>query len=219
MNGYLTQSDIVGWLEHFGSQIEEKQSRLDELDAATGHGEHGANLSRGVAAMRTVLVESAYADVQALFDAVGMAIVNSVGGASGALYGTLFLRLSDVGVDRVTLELDQLATGFASAAEGIAELGRCAPGDKTMLDALHPAVVALAGGGPSTALTDARRRAAVAAEEGRDSTAEMLARVGRGSYLGDRSLGHLDAGASSMAQLFRSLSETADAAAGAVSVR
>ena len=116
MSDPLTQMDIIRWLRHFGAWIEEQQSQLDELDAAIGDGEHGANLCRGITAMRTVLDERTFADVQALFDAIGMAIVNSVGGASGALYGTLFLRLSDVGADRSTLELDQLAAGLSSAA-------------------------------------------------------------------------------------------------------
>ena len=203
----LTQADIERWLRHFAAAVERRRTELDELDAATGDGEHGSNLCRGVEALSLVLDSRQFADVQEQLLAVGMAIVNSVGGASGALYGSLFLRLSDVGDGRSALRVDELAEGFASAADGIAELGRSSPGDKTLLDALHPAVVALSGNA-ATGLVDALHRAAAAAEEGRDATAAMLARVGRGSYLGDRSLGHVDAGATSMAQLFRSLYET-----------
>jgi dihydroxyacetone kinase-like protein len=201
----LSLDDLRAWLEHFGATVTSQQAVLDELDSATGDGEHGSNLVRGVAAMRGVL-EGEFPDARAFLDAVGMAIVNSVGGASGALYGTVFLRLSDEGEGTTTLDLDRLTRGLASAAAGIGELGRTQPGDKTLLDAIAPAVAALrtaAAAGPD--LAEATRQAAVAAEAGRDATAEMLARVGRGSYLGDRSLGHVDAGATSMAQLFRSL--------------
>jgi dihydroxyacetone kinase-like protein len=205
MTTALSTEDLRRWLDHFGSAVLVRADELDELDAATGDGEHGSNLKRGVEALKPVLAET-YGDARALLDAVGMAIVNSVGGASGALYGTVFLRLSDEGdgVDR--LDLPRLSRGFASAASGIGELGRTQPGDKTLLDAIAPAVEALQRSEAAGAdLAQATEQAAAAAEAGRDATAAMTARVGRGSYLGDRSLGHVDAGATSMAQLFRSL--------------
>lgn len=201
---HLSIDDLRAWLEHFGAAVVSQQAVLDELDSATGDGEHGSNLVRGVAAMRDVLGDD-FPDVRALLEAVGMAIVNSVGGASGALYGTVFLRLSDEGAVTDRLDLTHLTRGLASAADGIGELGRTQEGDKTLLDALLPAVRALRDAGADVDLPEALARAAVAAEAGRDATADMLARVGRGSYLGDRSLGHVDAGATSMAQLIRSL--------------
>lgn len=202
----LSLDDLRSWLGHFGTAIASQEALLNELDSATGDGEHGSNLVRGVEAMQCVLREDGQADARSLLDSVGMAIVNSVGGASGALYGTLFLRLSDEGAEVAHLGLARLTKGFASAVVGISELGRAQPGDKTLIDAIHPAVLALreadAGDWDLASATEA---AALAAEAGRDATAAMLARVGRGSYLGDRSLGHIDAGATSMAQLFRSL--------------
>lgn len=208
----LTLDDLRSWLEHFGAAVVSQEPTLNELDSATGDGEHGSNLARGVEAMRRVLREGEYADVRSLLDAVGMAIVNSVGGASGALYGTVFLRLSDVGAGTPRIDLSQLTNGFASAAAGISELGRAKPGDKTLLDAIHPAVQALRDAGAvDPDLRIAAEVAALAAEAGRDATADMLARVGRGSYLGDRSIGHIDAGATSMAQLFRSLQAVTEA--------
>lgn len=205
----LSLGDLRAWLDHFGAAIAAQEAALNELDSATGDGEHGSNLARGVDAMRRALDEGSFADAQSLLSAVGMAIVNSVGGASGALYGTVFLRLSDVGAGTTHLDLPRLTNGFASAAAGISELGRTQPGDKTLLDAIHPAVQALQDSlAASSDLATAAQAAALAAEAGRGSTADMPARVGRGSYLGDRSLGHIDAGATSMAQLFRSLHAT-----------
>jgi dihydroxyacetone kinase-like protein len=202
----LSLGDLRGWLEHFAAAVVAQEATLNQLDSATGDGEHGSNLARGVDAMQRVLDEGSFADAQALLSAVGMAVVNSVGGASGALYGTVFLRLSDVGAGTAHIDLQRLTDGFTSAAAGISELGRTQPGDKTLLDAIHPAVRALeASMAASSEMPAALEAAALAAEAGRDSTADMQARVGRGSYLGDRSLGHVDAGATSMAQLFRSL--------------
>ncbi|GAB6983886.1 dihydroxyacetone kinase subunit DhaL [Nocardioides pyridinolyticus] len=212
MTNALSTEDLRRWLDHFGAAVLAQADELDELDSATGDGEHGSNLKRGVEALEPVLADSAYDDVRALLDAVGMAVVNSVGGASGALYGTVFLRLSDEGdgVDR--LDLARLSRGFASAAAGIGELGRTQPGDKTLLDAIAPAVEALQRAEATGAdLTTATEQAAAAAAAGRDATAAMTARVGRGSYLGDRSMGHVDAGATSMAQLFQSLHAVAAA--------
>jgi dihydroxyacetone kinase-like protein len=207
----LSLNELRAWLDHFGTAVVSHQERLDELDSATGDGEHGSNLVRGVIAVREVL-EGDFPDARAFLDAVGMAVVNSVGGASGALYGTLFLRVSDEGDGTAFLDLAQLTRGFASAAAGIGELGRSGPGDKTLLDAISPAVAALlAATAAGLDLVEATRVAALAAEEGRDATAGMQARVGRGSYLGDRSIGHVDAGATSMAQLFRSLHAVASA--------
>ncbi len=163
--------------------------------------------------MRKVLRDDRFADIREQLDAVAMALVNSVGGASGALYGTFFLRLSAVGEGRSTLDLAALTTGLGSALAGIRELGGSSPGDKTLVDALHPAVAELESPTRSADLLTALDRAATAAEEGRNATAGMVARMGRGSYLGDRSRGHVDAGATSMALLFRCLHRSAEAAA------
>ena len=205
----VTLETLSSWLDTFAIEVLARRDELDTLDAATGDGEHGSNLGQGMDAVRRLLRDRTFDDVQEMFECVGMAVVNSVGGASGALYGTLFLRFSDSGAGRTSLSLDLVTQGFASGMAGIMELGRCAPGDKTLLDALHPGVAALtaAQGHPlASALADA----AQAAGEGRDGTEHMQARRGRGSYLGERSLGHVDAGATSMALLFRSLSRVVE---------
>ncbi|MFG2056151.1 dihydroxyacetone kinase subunit DhaL [Micromonospora sp. NPDC048930] len=214
MTAELSKDAVTVWLEHFCVEVIAAEFRLNELDSATGDGEHGSNLSQGAAAVRALLREREFGDVQEQLSTVAMALVNSVGGASGALYGAFFLRLSDVGEGRDALDLARLADGLGSALAGIRELGGSAPGDKTMVDAIHPAVTTLQS--PDTqarGLVEALDCAATAAEEGRDATAGMVARMGRGSYLGDRSRGHVDAGATSMALLFRCLHAGAEATA------
>jgi dihydroxyacetone kinase-like protein len=203
----LRESDLRTWIESFANVVLRERDRLDELDSAIGDGEHGSNLAQGMSAVLTLLRDSEFTDLREMFDAIGMTIVNSVGGASGALYGTLFLRFSDAGDGRQELDLGILTAAFASGMAGMMELGRTKAGDKTMLDAIHPAVEALSSARDGS-LALALERAAQAATQGRDATAAMLARRGRGSYLGDRSLGHVDAGATSMAALFQALSDT-----------
>ncbi|GAA1567516.1 dihydroxyacetone kinase subunit DhaL [Dactylosporangium maewongense] len=213
MTTTLSQGTVTTWLERFCAEVIAAESHLNELDAATGDGEHGSNLAQGAAAVRALLKDREFGDVQDQLAAVAMAIVNSVGGASGALYGTFFLRLSDVGEGRSALDLAALTEGLRSALAGIRELGGSAPGDKTLLDAIHPAVTELESSATRPAdLLTALDRAAAAAEHGRDATASMVARMGRGSYLGDRSRGHVDAGATSMAMLLRCLHVSAEEA-------
>jgi phosphoenolpyruvate---glycerone phosphotransferase subunit DhaL len=203
----LSMATLSDWLRRFSDAVLSSEAALNELDAATGDGEHGSNLAQGARAVGTLLDhDEPFTDVREQFAAVGMAIVNSVGGASGALYGTFFLRLSDVGAGRTDLDVDALTTGLVSALSGMRELGGAAPGDKTLIDALHPAVAALRDHRRERAdLLETLALAASAAEQGRDATAGMRARIGRGSYLGERSLGHVDAGATSMAMLLRCL--------------
>nr|WP_296064639.1 dihydroxyacetone kinase subunit DhaL [uncultured Actinoplanes sp.] len=210
----LSQDAVNGWLERFCAQIVAAEDHLNQLDAATGDGEHGSNLRQGATAVRALLRERSFVDLQEQLTAVGMAVVNSVGGAGGALYGTFFLRLSDVGEGRTALDLAALTEGLGWALAGIRELGGSAPGDKTLVDAIQPAVTELnSPAGRSGGLVAALDRAATAAERGRDATAAMVARTGRGSYLGDRSRGHVDAGATSMAMLLRCLHASAGEAA------
>lgn len=203
----LTQDELRRWVETFADAVLRDTDYLDQLDSATGDGEHGSNLSQGMSAVLTLLRGSEFSDIREMFEAIGMTIVNKVGGASGALYGTLFLRFSDVGDGRDELDLNSLVQAFSSGLAGIMELGNTVPGDKTMVDAIHPAVQALASA-RDVPMPEAVARAARAAAEGRDATTSMLARRGRGTYLGDRSVGHMDAGATSMAALFQALSGT-----------
>jgi dihydroxyacetone kinase-like protein len=195
-------SFVIAWVREFARVIGENAQRLTDLDAAIGDADHGINMDRGMTAVLGSLDEATPADMSALCKQVGMTLVKSVGGASGPLYGTFFLRMAAAlgagdGVD---------AAGFAKAlragVEGVVQRGRAEAGDKTMFDALSPALDALdaalaSGSGLAAALADAT----VAAEKGRDATESMVARKGRASYLGQRSVGHVDPGATSSAML------------------
>ncbi len=197
------------WLEEFSKIVISLEDHLNELDAAVGDGEHGSNLSNGAKALLQGFPNFKSRTLGEFFEDAGMTIINSVGGASGALYGTLFLRLSDVTSNYQEADLTLISQAFDSSLSGIMELGRVKPGDKTLVDALEPAVTSMrASVKNSENLLTAMIKAHYAAELGCSSTANMEARKGRGSYQGDRSIGHIDPGATSMAALFGALSNT-----------
>jgi dihydroxyacetone kinase-like protein len=178
--------------------LDENREELTALDAAIGDADHGTNMDRGMSAV----VASLDGDtIGAVCKQAGMTLVRTVGGASGPLYGTFWLRFG-VAAGEVT-ELD--AAGFAAAMraglDGVVARGKAEHDDKTMFDALAPAVQAIESGGTLPAAADA-------ADKGRDATIEMLARKGRASYLGERSVGHQDPGATSAALLIRAAATT-----------
>lgn len=205
------------WLLSFAEEILQNEDYLNELDTATGDGEHGSNMANGMQVLQEYFTTPQPPELGVFFENVGMAIVNSVGGASGALYGTLFLRLSNLFDSKTSIDLVSLGVAFSSASDGIIELGRVKPGDKTLLDTLYPTVISLRESVDNDeelhyALSNAKKAAA----GGRESTFAMEARKGRGSYQGQRSIGHYDPGATSMALLFKTLSDTFSALGGAV---
>ncbi len=195
-------SFLTGWVREFARVIGENAQYLTDLDAAIGDADHGVNMDRGMTAVLGALDEAAPSDMSALCKQVGMTLVKSVGGASGPLYGTFFLRMAGaLGAD-ASVDAADFAKALRAAVEGVVQRGRAEAGDKTMFDALAPALDALdaaltSGGGLAAALADA----ALAAEKGRDATESMVARKGRASYLGQRSVGHVDPGATSAAML------------------
>jgi dihydroxyacetone kinase-like protein len=193
---------VRAWLVAFAQEVADHRELLTQLDSAIGDADHGANLDRGLVAVVAALDGVDQAVPGELLKTTGMTLVSTVGGASGPLYGTLFLRMSGSAGDADTLDPSQFAAALRAGLEGVVARGRAQSGDKTMYDALAPACDALdeaiAGG---MGLSDALDRAAVAAEAGRDATIPMLARKGRASYLGERSVGHQDPGATSAALL------------------
>ena len=199
---------LQDWIARFGDEVTEQKDWLTELDSAIGDADHGANMARGMAAVKERLAGGAPETIDELLKTVGMTLVSSVGGASGPLYGTFFLR-AGMGAGAVT-ELDgpAFAAALRAGLDGVIARGKAEVGDKTMLDAMIPALdavdAALAGGGSAA---DAARAAEEAASAGRDATEPMVARKGRASYLGDRSAGHLDPGAASTAILFETLAD------------
>jgi dihydroxyacetone kinase-like protein len=193
---------LDSWIRTFAALVAEHKDSLSDLDSAIGDGDHGANMDRGMRAAVAALDEAPPDTAKALFSKLGMTVVSTVGGASGPLFGTMFLRVGSALGESTDLSLTQLAAGLRAGLDGIVARGKAEPGDKTMLDALAPAVAALeSAAAESTGKTEALRRAVAAAEEGRDATIPMLARKGRASYLGERSVGHQDPGATTVALL------------------
>ena len=193
---------VTAWVREFARVISENAQHLSDLDAAIGDADHGINMDRGMTAVLGALDEAAPADMSALCKQVGMTLVKSVGGASGPLYGTFFLRMAGALGSGERVDAADFAKALRAGVEGVVQRGRAEAGDKTMFDALAPALDALdaalaSGGDLSAALADAT----VAAETGRDATESMVARKGRASYLGQRSVGHIDPGATSAAML------------------
>lgn len=197
---------LVDWISRFRDAVTEKREWLTELDSAIGDADHGANMARGMTAVGEKLAGGAPATADELLKTVGMTLVSSVGGASGPLYGTFFLRMGMTAGAVAELDAAGLASALRAGLEGIVVRGKAEAGDKTMFDAMAPAVDALdAAIAEGADLSTATRRAADAAAAGRDATEPLVARKGRASYLGERSAGHLDPGAASTAILFDTL--------------
>jgi phosphoenolpyruvate---glycerone phosphotransferase subunit DhaL len=196
------------WIRAFAAVIAESEEELTRLDSAIGDADHGANMRRGLKAVVAKLDEAAPAGPAALLKQAGMTMVSTVGGASGPLYGTFFLRMAAAVGDAGTLDQAGFAAALRAGVDGVVARGKAEAGDKTMYDALAPAVDALdaALGGEDT--SGALQAAADAAAQGRDATTPMQARKGRASYLGERSVGHQDPGATSAALLVQAAADT-----------
>jgi phosphoenolpyruvate---glycerone phosphotransferase subunit DhaL len=209
----LTQLSL--WIREFAQAIGENAAYLTDLDAAIGDADHGINMDRGMIAVVGALDESTPTDMSALCKQVGMTLVKSVGGASGPLYGTFFLRMASALGPVDTVDAQGFAKALRAGVEGVVQRGRAEAADKTMFDALAPALDALdAALSNNAGLAAAMRDAATAAEKGRDATEPMVARKGRASYLGQRSVGHVDPGATSAAMLIAAAATTFEAAGG-----
>ena len=194
------------WLAAVAAAVDREADRLTELDSAIGDADHGSNLRRGFAAVGTALEKEPPVTPGAVLMLAGRQLVSTVGGASGPLYGTLLRRTGKAMGDDAEVTPAQLAEALRAGVEAVAQLGGAKAGDKTMLDALEPAVAAL---GDSTESFAAAREAA---EQGALATVPLQARKGRASYLGERSIGHQDPGATSSALLVAALAETVEAA-------
>lgn len=191
------------WMSAVSAAVDREEDRLTELDSAIGDADHGANMRRGLTAAVASLEEEAPSSPGAVLALAGRRLISTVGGASGPLYGTLLRRAGKTLGTEETADPGRLREALRAGVEAVAQLGSAARGDKTMLDALYPAVEAL---GDSGGDFEAARRAA---EEGAAATVPMRARRGRASYLGERSIGHQDPGATSSALFFAALADTA----------
>lgn len=206
----LTRADLERWVTDFGRRIVDQHEALSDLDAFSGDADHGSNMERGLSSLLTVMAEWDPAGRPGDFlRDVGLHMVGSVGGSSGALYGTMFLRMARAVGDATVVTDDLLVAAFEGAAHGVIDRGKVRPGDKTMLDALGPAVEALRQGlANGASRSSALLTAAAAADAGREATADMVARRGKSSYARDRSRGVVDPGSASAAMLVRAAAAT-----------
>ncbi|MEW2433833.1 dihydroxyacetone kinase subunit DhaL [Streptomyces caniferus] len=196
----LDAAFFVRWMTAAAAVLDREADRLTELDSPIGDADHGRNMQRGFAAVVTALEAEPPATPGAVLIAAGRQLISSVGGASGPLYGTLLRRAGKALGEAPQVAAEELRSGLAAGVEAVGQLGGSAPGDATMLDALVPGV---------TEMSTSFAAAAEAAEQGAQATVPMQARKGRASYLGERSIGHQDPGATSSALLFAALAEVA----------
>jgi dihydroxyacetone kinase-like protein len=210
MGGFkmVTKEQILRWLQATAIIIEQNKDYLTELDAAIGDADHGINMNRGFQKVIAQLPSVADKDIGTVLKTVSMTLISSVGGASGPLYGTLFLKASATAAGKQELTGDDISALLQAGVEGVAQRGKANLGDKTMLDALSPAAnafqQAIAAG---ASVAEALQQAVAAAEEGMKNTIPLVAKKGRASYLGERSAGHQDPGATSAYLIFKTLLE------------
>lgn len=194
----LTVTEVQDWLTKFSTLITENKYYLSELDTPIGDGDHGNNMARGVAAYEETVSKKMPQNISETFQALSMAMLSKVGGASGPLYGSAFMNMMKVTKSVETIEsYEQLGDILAEGLAGIKTRGKVELQDKTMIDVWEPVVKAIQAGEFDSNVVD----------EARESTKDMVARKGRASYLGERSVGQIDPGATSSALLFKALLE------------
>jgi dihydroxyacetone kinase-like protein len=205
----VTYDDAVRFIREFAAVIAEQKGYLTDLDSAIGDADHGINMDRGMQAVVAKLDAAPAGDIGGLFKAVGMTLVSTVGGAGGPLYGTLFIRLGGATEGKAELEADDWSAALDAAVEGVRARGKAEPNDKTMVDALIPGREAFAAAvADGASFAEALQRSASGAETGMASTIPLVARKGRASYLGERSAGHQDPGATSSYLLLKTAADT-----------
>jgi dihydroxyacetone kinase-like protein len=206
----VTYDRVLGWIRRFAAEVEAKKEYLTQLDAAIGDADHGINMHRGMSAvLAKVDAQTGEQDVGALLKTVGMTLVSTVGGAGGPLYGTLFLQMGTAASGKGKLSPDDWVAALDAGIAGVEARGKAEPGDKTMIDALVPARDALKEAlGRGATFADALRQSAAAAEQGMRDTVPLVAKKGRASYLGERSAGHQDPGATSSHLLLEAAAES-----------
>lgn len=205
----MDSKGLASLLDNISNVIYNQRDHLTELDAAIGDGDHGHNMAKGFQAVQAKVLANPDPDLGKMLQQVGMTLISTVGGASGPLYGTAFLRMGGQLVGKQEVALADLPHLLDAAIGGIQQRGKAVRGEKTMLDALIPAKEALeealAAGKPAAEVLTA---ATAAAEAGVEFTKTIRATKGRASYLGDRSIGHQDPGATSSLLMIRTLKET-----------
>jgi phosphoenolpyruvate---glycerone phosphotransferase subunit DhaL len=200
----ITTDGVLRWMDGFAAEMSEHRQELVALDTAIGDGDHGTNMDRGMRKAVEKLASAAPANPGAALKTVAMTLISSVGGAAGPLYGTLFLQLGTAFGGDAEVGLPAYAQAWRKGLQGVESRGKAQPGDKTMIDALIPAIEAME---QASDLDDGLRAAVAGAQDGMNATTPMVARKGRASYLGERSKDHQDPGATSTYYLFKSAAE------------
>ncbi|MBD6619438.1 dihydroxyacetone kinase subunit L [Komarekiella sp. 'clone 1'] len=211
----VNQAQILEWLQAFATEIEQNKEYLTELDAAIGDADHGINMDRGFKKVSSQLPSLADQDISSILKTVSMTLISSIGGASGPLYGTWFLRASTAVAGKQELTEQDVLELLQAGLDGVLGRGKAQLGDKTMVDVLSPAVEAFEQAireGKKT--QEALNTAVVAAEQGLHNTIPMLAKKGRASYLGERSIGHQDPGGTSAYLMLKSFLEVLEGSEG-----
>lgn len=207
----VTTTHVLNCLHNMADVIKENRAYLTDLDSAIGDADHGINMDRGFQTVLKKLPSAEDKDAGTILKTAGMALVSSVGGAGGPLYGTAFMQAGMAVAGKYELEAEDVLAALDAALKGVIMRGKANLGDKTMVDALTPAVAAMREALQNGAgLTDALEQATAAAEKGMKDTIPMLAKKGRASYLGERSIGHQDPGATSSYLLIRTMAEMAE---------
>ncbi|OKH29689.1 dihydroxyacetone kinase subunit L [Calothrix sp. HK-06] len=205
----MNTEQVLRWLQRFATKIEQNKEYLTELDAAIGDADHGINMERGFRKLLIQLPTYSSKDIGSILKAVSMTLISSIGGASGPLYGTFFLRASAAVADKDELDEHDMLDLLKAGLDGVIERGKTQLGDKTMLDVLYPAVTmyekAVGEGKPMRA---AMQQALDRAEQALQETSMLQAKKGRASYLGERSVGHQDPGAASCYLMLKCLCDS-----------
>ncbi len=207
----ISSATVLHWLELCAATFQQHKDELTQLDSAIGDADHGANMARGFNAVQAKLSTLKDQDIGAIFKAVAMVLISTVGGASGPLYGTFFLQASVPTAGKRELSALELGDAFQAGLDGLMKRGKADTGEKTMVDALVPALKAWrasAEESPSAAISSAVQ----AARQGAEATVPLVATKGRASYLGERGAGHMDPGARSSVLLLEALQESISAA-------
>ncbi len=204
----LDIEDLRKMVSHIAKRIDENKEMLSELDAVAGDGDHGVGMHRGFSAVMNKMERYDNNDLGAFFKMVGMTLISTIGGATGPLFGTIFYNGSRVLAGKTEIGLEDFASAFKSGLEGVKTRGGAQVGDRTMVDSLEPAVMALEKASEEgLSLEEALERATIAAEKGVEATKGLVAKKGRSVYLGERVLGYEDAGATSIYLIFRAMKE------------
>jgi dihydroxyacetone kinase-like protein len=204
----MNQQHVLRWLERIADVLKENREYLTQLDTPIGDADHGANMDRGFTAVGAKFPTMESMDMATMLKTVGSTLVSTVGGASGPLYGTGFLRAGITVAGKENLDAADIVAMLEAFNGGIVARGKAQPNEKTIVDALGPALrAAKEAQSHGASVAEIASRAAAAAEDGAKATIPMMALKGRASYLGERSIGHQDPGATSSWLILRSLAE------------